>query len=353
MNLHQHGEFDRYRCFGQPFFRQPPINRPRNAEDGLMALARAVVAVAVALSAAMPACAQEYPTRLIRIVTSEVGAASDFTARVVAQGLTATMGQPAVVENHGGGVIAGELVARAAPNGHTLLVYGNTLWLLPLMRSQIPYNTQRDFAPLTLASRNSNVLVAHPSLPVRSVTELVKFAHARPGQLNYGSAAAGTTSHMGAELFKAVAKVDVVRVSFRGAGSALNALLSGQVQLMVMSGAVAVNQIKSGRVRALAVTSPDPSPVFPGVPTMAAEGLPGVEFFGMIGLFAPARTPPSIIALLNQEISRLLQRPEVKSRFMAVGSEVVGSTPDGLATAMRDEINRLDKVIRGAGIRDE
>jgi len=319
----------------------------------MIALLRAGVAVAVALSAAVTACAQDYPARPIRIVTSEIGAGGDFAARLVAQRLTATFGQPAVVDNRSGGVIAGEFVARAAPDGYTLLVYGNTLWLLPLMRSQVPYDTLRDFAPVTLATRSSIVLVVHPSLPVRSVGELVKLARARPGQLNYGSAAAGTTSHMGAELFKSVAKLDIVRVSFRGATSALNALLSGQVQLQFMSGATAMSTIESGRVRALAVASPEPSPVFPGVPTMAAAGLPGVEVSGLMGVFAPARTPPAIIALLSQEITRGLQRPETKNRLTAIGAEAAGGGPDGLAATMREEINRLENVIRGSGIRDD
>ena len=186
----------------------------------------------------------------------------------VATGLTAALGQPAVVDNRAGGVIAGEFVARAAPDGYTLLVYGNTLWLLPLLRKEMPYDTFRDFAPVILATRNSNVLVVHPSLPVRNMAELVKFARARPGQLNYGSAAAGTTSHVGAELLKHVAKLDIVRVPFRGATSALNSLLSGQVQLLFLGGSTAVSQIQTGRLRPLAVASPEPSPIFPGVPTM-------------------------------------------------------------------------------------
>lgn len=258
-----------------------------------------------------------------------------------------------MVDNRAGGVIAGEFVSRAAADGYTLLVYGNTLWLLPLMRKEMPYDTLRDFAPVTLATRNSNVLVVHPSLPVRNMGELVKFARARPGQLNYGSAAAGTTSHMGMELLKHVAKLDIVRISFRGATSALNSLLSGQVQLLFMGGTSAVSQIQSKRVRALAVAAPEPSPVFPGVPTMAESGLPGVEVFAFFGVFAPARTPPAIIAQLNHEITRALQRPDIKTRMTTVGGEVVASSPEGLTNAMRDEVNRLETVIRSAGIRDE
>jgi tripartite-type tricarboxylate transporter receptor subunit TctC len=307
----------------------------------------------LSLLAAPLARAEDYPARSVRIVTSEIGAGGDFTARAISQGLSAALGQPFVVDNRGGGVIAGEFVARAPADGYTLLVYGNTLWLLPLMRSHIPYDTLRDFVPVSLGSRSANILAVHPSLPVRSVTELVRFAQARPGQLNYGSAAAGTTSHMGAELLKYVAKINVVRVPFRGAASALNAMLSGQVHLIFMGGATAVAQVESKRVRVLAVAASESSPVFPGVPTMAAAGLPGVEFTALSGVFAPARTPQAIVNQLSQDITRALQRPEVKSRFNAVASEAVGSTPEAFASAIRDEINRFDAVIRSAGIRDE
>lgn len=183
--------------------------------------------------------------------------------------------------------------------------------------------------------------------------ELVKFVRARPGQLNYGSAAAGTTSHMGAELLKYVGKLDIVRVPFRGAASALNALLSGQVHVIFLGGATAVTQIEAKRVRVLAVAAAESSSIFPGVPTMTEAGLPGVEFTALSGMFALARTPQAIVNLLSQEIARIMQRPEVKSRFTAVASEAVGSTHAAFAAAMRDEVNRFEKVIRSAGIRDE
>ena len=296
---------------------------------------RACLFSVLSLAAAQAAHAQDYPNRPLRVVTSEVGAGGDFTARLVAQGLTAALGQPAVVDNRAGGVIAGEFVSRAAPDGYSLLVYGNTLWLLPLLRKEMPYDTFRDFAPVILATRNSNVLVVHPSLPVRNMAELVKFARARPGQLNYGSAAAGTTSHIGVELLKHVAKIDIVRVPFRGATSALNSLLSGQVQILILGGSTAVSQIQSGRLRPLAVAAPEPSPIFPGVPTMAASGLPGVEVFSIFGVFVPARTPAAIIAQLNQEIGRALQTPEVKARLQTVGSEAAGGPPEALTAAMQ------------------
>lgn len=301
---------------------------------------------------ALTAYAKDYPARPIRIVTSEVGAAGDITSRVLAQGFTKAFAQPVVVDNRAGGVIAGDFVARSAPDGYTLLVYGNTLWLLPLMRSQMPYDPMRDFLPVTLASRGTSVLVVHPSLPVHSVTELVEFARARPGQLNYGSAAPGTTSHIGAELLKYVAKVDLVRVSFRGATSALNSLLSGQVHVMFMGAFSAIPQLKARRVRALAVASPDPSPLFPDLPTMARAGLPGVEVISMFGVFVPARTPEPVIALLSQEARRVLQGADVQGSLANIGLEAVGGSSDALVAAIKGEINRLEPVFRSGGIRD-
>ena len=297
--------------------------------------------------------AQEYPSKTVRIVASEAGGGGDFLSRLIAQGLTASLGQPVVVENRGGGVIAGDLVARSAPDGYTLLLYGNTFWLLPLMRSRMPYDPDRDFLPVTLAARAVNVLVIHPSLPAHSVKDLIGLARARPGELNYGSAAPGTSNHLAAELFKYMAKVNIVRVGFRGSTSALTSVMSGQVHLMFATAAGVTPHLKTGRVRALAVTSREPSPLLPGLPTVAGSGLPGFETVSLHGVFVPARTPPAIVARLNQEVTRVLHRPDLKSRFDSAGVEPVGSSPEAFATMIKDEITRMDKVIRGAGIREE
>ena len=196
-----------------------------------------VVVLALALAgagvvAAGTPSAQDFPNRPLRIVASEAGGGGDFSARLIAQHLASSLGQPVVVENRGGGVIAGEMVAHAPADGHTLLLYGNTFWLLPLMRKTMPYDPLTDFVPVTLAARATNVLVAHPSLPVKSVNELIALAKSRPGALNYGSAAAGTINHLAGELFKYMAGVDVVRIAYRGTASVMNALMAGQVQLM-------------------------------------------------------------------------------------------------------------------------
>jgi len=296
--------------------------------------------------------AQDYPAKTVRIVASEAGGGGDFVARLLAQGLTAAFGQQVVVENRGGGVIAGDLVAKSPPDGYTLLLYGNTLWLLPLMRSQLPYDPNRDFVPISLAARAVNVLVVHPSLPVKSVKDLVALARARPGQLNNGSAAPGTINHLAAELFKSMAKVNIVRVSYRGSASALTAVMSGEVQLMFASAAAVKPHIQSGRVRALAVTTLGRSPIYPKLPTVAEAGLPGFESVSVHGVFAPAKTPDAVVTRLHQAIARVLQRQDMKDRFASVGVEPIGSAPEQLAAAMKAEIALMGKVIREAGIQE-
>src|SRR5262245_43880850 len=205
---------------------------------------------------------QQFPSKPVRIVASEAGGSGDFVARLIAQGIAASFGQQVIVENRGGGVIAGDVVAKAPPDGYTLLLYGNTLWLLPLMRKQMPYDPYRDFAPVTLAARGANVLVVHPSLPVKSVKELIALARAHPGQLNFSTAAPGTINHLAGELLKSMAKVNIVRVSYRGSSSTLTALMSGEVHMTFGAAAPVRLHIESGRIRALAVTTATRSPSY-------------------------------------------------------------------------------------------
>ena len=311
-----------------------------------------LAAAGALLAAAVSASAQDYPTKPVRIVASEAGGSGDFISRLVAQGLTATFGQQVIVENRGGGVVAGDLVARSAPDGYTLLLYGNTLWLLPLMRKQVPYDPQRDFAPITLAARSVNVLVVHPSLPVKSVKDLIALARAKPGQLNFSTAAPGTINHLAGELFNSIAKVSIVRVSYRGSPSAMNAVLSGEVQLMFASAAPVKPHIQSGRVRPLGVTTSRRSTTYPDLPTIAEAGLPGFEAVSTHGIFAPAKTPDAIVARLSHEIVRVLQRPESRERFASIGTEAVGSTPAELTAEIKAEGARMEKVIREAGIQE-
>lgn len=315
--------------------------------------ALAAVAGVVLCGTGTAVFAQQYPVKPVRIVASEAGGGGDIIARVLAQGLSSALGQQFVVDNRGGGVIAGDAVARSAPDGYTYLLYGNTLWLLPLMRKQVPYDPHRDFVPISLVTRAPTILVVHPSLPVKNVKELIALAHARPGQLNYGSAALGTSNHLAAELFKYRAKADIVRVGFRGTASAFTSVLSGQVHLMFTLGAGVMPTIKAGKVRALAVTSSQPSPLFPNLPTVASSGFPGFELLSFFGFFAPTGTPPTILSRMNQEVVRLLQAPETRERMSATGVETTGSTPEALAAAMRDEVTRMREVVNAAGLREE
>lgn len=295
---------------------------------------------------------QGYPSRPVRIVTAEVGGGSDFTARLIAQGLTGALGQQVIVENRPSGFIPGEIVAKAAPDGHTLLLFNTILWAAPLIQKS-PYDPARDFAPVSLIGRTPSILVVHPSLPVKSVADLVALAKAKPGQLNYGSTGTGAANHLAAEMFKVMAGVDVVRVNYKGGGMALNALVGGEVQMMFTTPITAAPHVKSGKLRVLAVTAAAPSALVPGTPTMAAAGLPGYESIATYGVFAPARTPRAVVERLAAEIARVLGRPEVKERFFNTGLETVGGPPGDLAAAMRADVARLTKVIREAGIRAE
>ncbi len=295
--------------------------------------------------------AQEYPTKAIRIVSAEAGGGNDFAARVVAQGL-AGLGQPVIVENRPSGVIPGSIVAKAPPDGYTLLAYGVSLWMAPFLQDDIPYNPVRDFAPVTLIASSPGVLVVHPALAAKSVRELIALAKAKPGVLNYASTSTGSPAHLAAELFKSMAGVDIVRVLYKGAAPALIDVMSGQVQLTFGTAASSTPHIKSGKLRALAVTSPKPSAVFPGLPTLA-ETLPGYQAGSIYGVFVPAKTPVVIINKLNREIVRHLQTAEVKERFLSVGVDTIGSSPGELAAAVKSDMVRLGKMIKDAGIRAE
>jgi tripartite-type tricarboxylate transporter receptor subunit TctC len=314
-----------------------------------------VFAPGVGIFCAGAAFGQNYPVKPIRIVTAEPGGGNDFAARVLAQGLTRSLGQPVIVENRGGagGAIAAETAEKAPPDGYTLLLYAGNIWTIPLLRSNVQYDAIRDFSPITWVARSPNTVVVHPSLPVRSVKELIALAKARPGQLNYASGGSGSATHLSVELFKAMAGVNIVRVPYKGNAPALNDLIAGQVQLMFVTAATGAPHFASGRLRALAVTSAEPSILAPGLPTVASSGLPGYESISIYGFFAPSKTPASIIRLLNQESAQYLKTADVRERFFKVGVETVGSTPEEFAAAIKSDMAKMAKVIKDAGIREE
>ncbi len=302
----------------------------------------------------VPVCGQDYPNKPVRVATAAPGGGNDFAARMIAQGLTARLGQQVIVENRGGSVaVPAQMVAQGPADGYNLLFYGNPLWLLPLLRASVPYDVVKDFAPVALAARSPNTLVVHPSLPVSSLQAFIAFAKARPGQLNYATGQSGTTTHLAMELFKAMAGVNIVQIPYKGNAPALNDLIAGQTQVMLATAATVAPHISSGRLRALAVTSAQPSPLAPGLPTVAASGLPGYESESLYGMFAPSRTPAAIVKRLSQEITVVLGSADVKEKFLRSGVEVVVSTPEQLAAAVKADAARMGKVIKDAGIREE
>ena len=299
------------------------------------------------------ASGQNYPVKPIRMLTAEPGGGLDVAARIIAQGLTGSLGKQVIVENHGAGAFAAEIVAKAPPDGYSLLLYGSNVWIAPFLRDDVPWDPVKDFSPITLAVRSPNLVVVHPALPVKSVKELIALARARPGELNYASGSTGSSPHLAAELFKAMARVNIVRVPYRGNAFAYADLVRGQVQLVFPTAGSVAPYLKSGRLRALAVTTARRSELLPGLPTVAESGLPGYEAASIIGMFAPAATPAAIISRLNDEVVRVLKKPEVKDRFFNVGVEAVGSSPEEFAATVKSEMERLGKMLKDAGIRDE
>ncbi len=296
--------------------------------------------------------AQEFPTRPIRIVTSAVGGATDLVARLIAQGLTASFGQQVIVDNRPTGIIPGEIVVAAPPDGYTLLFHGSSLWMMPLLQ-KVPFDPVKDLAPITLASSTPSLVVVHPAVPAKTVKELIALAKAKPGGLNYGSGTSGSSSHLAAELFKYMARVNIVRVPYKGQGPAVLAVLGGEVQMSFATSSSVSAHIKSGKLRALAIGTVKPSALAPGLPTVAESGLPGYESAYNAGMFAPAKTSGRLIAILNREIVQALNRAEVRDLLFKDGTEVVGNSPREFAASIQAEMASLGKVIKAAGIRTD
>jgi tripartite-type tricarboxylate transporter receptor subunit TctC len=298
------------------------------------------------------ACAQTYPNRPIRLVTAAAGGGNDVAARVIAHGLTERLGQQVIVDNRGGAHVPQNTVAKAAPDGYTILVQNNTVWLAPLLE-KTAYDHFRELAPITLTGRAPNILVVHPSLSVGSVRELIAAAKAAPGTINYASGVVGSSNHVAAELFKAMAGIDLVRIGYKGSGPALIDVMAGQVKMIFATVTSAWGHVKSGNLKALAITSAQPSQLAPGVPTIAASGVPGYAAEAIYGVWAPAKTPAAIVNRLNQEILNVLNTPQSRDRFISTGVELVGSTPEVFAAEIKAETTRLEKVFKAVGIKAE
>ena len=303
----------------------------------------------VAAMAATPALAQVYPAKVIRIVTVGAGGGSDFASRLIAPPLAAALGQQVIVDNRG--LLAADISAKAPPDGYTLLLIGQALWLMQFMRDHVTASID-DFTSVTMATQTANILVVHPALPVKSVKDLIALAKAKPGELNYATSNTGSSVHIAGELFKSMTGTKIVRVGYKGASQALIDLAAGQTQLMFAVPGSGLPHVKAGRLRALAVTSAEPTPLAPWLPTVAAT-VPGYESVSYLGIFAPAATPTAILTKLNQEIVRVLQRPDIKEKFLATSMDIVGSSPEATANLIKAETVRMGKVIKAANIRAE
>ena len=292
-----------------------------------------VAGAVLALSFAGNTAAQGYPARPVRIVVPFApGGPNDILARVIGQKLNETWGQPVIMENRPGGgtVIGTEIVAKSPPDGYNLLMVSASHTTNPTLLKKLPYDTQRDLALVIYVANSANVLISHPSLPARSVKELLALARARPDQVAYGSGGPGTSTHLSGELLAQMGGVKMLHVPYKGAGPANIALLSGQITRIFGNALSAVPYIKSGRLRALAVTGRDPMPVLPGVPTVAAT-LPGFEVYSWYGVAVPGGTPREIIVKLNQDIGRVLVSSEMRQRLAAEGADAKGGTPEEFA----------------------
>ncbi len=295
--------------------------------------------------------AQGYPNKPVRIVASLPGGSIDFAARLLAQGLTGPLGQQVIVDNRPGNIVIGQTVLQAPADGYTLLIGGSSFWTGPLLQ-KTPYDVVMDFSPIVIVEKSPNILTVHPSLPVKSVRELILLAKAKPGQLNYGSSAIGASNHLSVELFKSMTSVNIVHINYKGGGPALTGLLSGEVQLMFASTSSVAPHTKSGKLRDLAVTSAHPSILAPGLPPIAAT-VPGYELVGASAVFGPAKTPAAVVQRLNQEITRVLNHADVKEKFLNAGSEVAPGPPEELAALVRSDITTLGKLIKDIGIKVE
>ncbi|HSF21598.1 MAG TPA: tripartite tricarboxylate transporter substrate binding protein [Burkholderiales bacterium] len=308
---------------------------------------RAVLLAFGALCAAA-ASSQEYPTRAIRIVTAPAGGGNDFSARILARGISGALGQQVVVDNRPT-VLAPEIVAKAASDGYTMLLNGSSHWIGPFVE-RVSYDPLKDFAPVSLVDRTPVILVVHPSLPVKSVKQLIALAKARPGELNFSSGAPGTSNYLGGVLFNHYAGVDIVRIPYKGAAPAMTAVMSGETQIMFASPGGSMPHVKSGRLRALAVGSERPSELAPGLPTIAESGVRGYVCETLHALFVPAGTPAAIVTRVHQEVDRYLRSPDGRDQFIKGGVEAVSSTPEQLTATMKSEMATIGKVLKAAGV---
>jgi tripartite-type tricarboxylate transporter receptor subunit TctC len=309
----------------------------------------------IAMSAAS-VLAQNYPTRPIRlVVASSPGGASDLLGRTLAQKMGEDLGQQIVVDNRGGasGVIGTDIVAKAVPDGYTLLIIQPSLTINPSMIKKLPYDAAKDFTPVSLVVDAAQIMTINPTVPAKSAKELIALAKAKPGTLMFASPGVGTSPHLTAELFKLQAGVDMPQVLFKGSGPAYVSLISGEVQVAFSTVLSAMPHVKSGKIRALGVTTKKRVSIFPDLPTIAESALPEFDTSQWFGILGPARMPPAIVKQLQTALVRATSSPEVKERLVAQGVDVVNSTPEEFAAVIKSELVQWAKVIKAAGIQPQ
>ena len=312
--------------------------------------------LALAAALALPVQAQNFPSKAVHfVVPFPASGATDIMTRVVQRKLEEALGQPVIVDNKpgAGGAIGSAFVAKSAPDGYTILMATTSTHSIGPSLQKLAYDPQKDFAPVCLVANAANILVVSPALNVSSVRELIALAKAKPGQLNYASSGTGTIIHLSGELFVRMAGVSMQHVPYKGTALAAADIKSGQIAMMIDNVVSAIPFMKSGLEKGVAVTSAKRSDVLPELPTVAESGLPGYVSVTYFGVFAPAGTPPAVVARLNSELVKIVHQPDTKAKFLELGADPVGSTPDALAAAVKADAEKWGKVIREAGIKAE
>ena len=327
----------------------------------IYAIRSGAVAVCLALAAGglhaqTPADAAKYPSRLIRMTVGfTAGGAVDVSGRIIAQRLSEALGQSVIIDNRPGadGILAGEFVAKSPPDGHTLAYVSAGHTMNPAFRTKMPYHPLNDFAPVSMVAIGAQTLVVNPTLPARSVKELVALARARPGQINFASSGAGGPTHLAGELLKSLAGINIVHVPYKGGGLVVNDVIAGQCEMTFIGAPASLPHVRSGRLRLLAVTTAKRLSMLPEVPTVAESGYPDFNVVASYSVLAPAGTPPAIVSRLNTELVKIANNPEMRERLAALGIEPLGSTPEQLMATMQYELARWTKLAQGLGLKQD
>ena len=298
----------------------------------------------------------DYPRKPVRlIVPSAPGGGTDLIARMIAQKAGEAWGQSVIVENNSGGAttIGTSLVARSAPDGYTLLMTTANFAFIPAINSKLPYDPEKDFAPIVVTVTQSDCLAVHPGVPARSVAELIALAKAKPDEIRYGSGGNGSVGHFAVELFRSLAKIKLVHVPYKGTGPVTTAVISGEIHMQIANVASLLPSVKAGRLRALAVTGVHRAKIVPDLPTIAEAGVPGYEFDNWYGLWAPAGTPVAVVKKINEEVNRAIASPALQARFAESGIETMGGSPERFAAYLAGELRKWGAVARDAGIKPD